>query len=235
MVVRVVSGGLGFGLALAWGLAARPAAAAPNSGAVQLSLDGALVSYTLTNVKPDADGINARTPFTQSSMSYGPFGSGFGLGAGYVLDRFVLGARAQLTSTTFKNDDSGDSSALPPGESKQTEISFFPRAEVLFNGGDVRAFAAAVVGVSRSSAEPQTGDGVWSTSYLAGASLGVHAFLSDRLSIDPALTALGFAGSQTLAAVNVSSNEFAPADRHASTNGYRLLFSVGLSAWLGGH
>jgi hypothetical protein len=145
----------------------------------------------------------------------------------------VLGARAQLASTNVNTEGASDVATLSRGEAKQTDVSLFTRAELLFDAADVRAFVALVVGIEHTSYTPaQNFISSSATSYLAGASIGVHAFLNDKVSIDPALTALGFAGWQSFSAKD--SNTGSAQVEDFTTNGYRLMLTVGLSAWLGG-
>jgi hypothetical protein len=61
--------------------------------------------------------------------------------------------------------------------------------------------------------------------------LGVHAFLSDTFSFDPALTVLGLSGTETSNSASMNGNSFGETQ---SLSGYQVLFSIGLSGWLGG-
>jgi len=208
-------------------LGARPAQAANLTGAVQLSLDGSLVSYSTlkTTTKPsDApSGIGVPDPSVetnQSSTTLGVLNSGLGIGFGYsATNNLLVGVRTQ-----FEGDG----------------VAFLPRLEIIFDGDRARPFLAGMVGVASASqtTEAPTGekDETSATKYLAGASLGVHAFLTDTVSIDPMLTLEGFSGSGTSkhTAGNLSTDDM-DSSTDVSVSGVSVLFTVGFSAWLGGH
>jgi Outer membrane protein beta-barrel domain len=223
--------GVCFGVGLCCVAAAPSAAAAPRdfSDVVHFSLDGSLLSYQKQKFTPtDAPGVLTTS---SSSTTYGLLGSGFGIGLGYGLtDSLLVGTQLQLAST--KESSSGDTTL--------TQVQFLPRLEYLFEGSDARPYVAAILGVGHQSTsipipggDPVTLSG---SQFLFGGSFGVHAFLSDTLSIDPALTFLGASGSQTTTEPGIAfDGAFTPsATEHDSVSGYQIVLSIGLSGWLGG-
>ena len=212
---------------LACAVGARPARAADLTGAVQLSLDGSLIGYntlkttTTVTVPAPLSGISNPAVTTDSSnTTIGVLDSGAAVTVGYGASHNVLlGLRTQLASN---------------------EVSFLPRLEILFEGDRARPFLAGMVGIASHSSTVNGDMGakneVSSTNYLAGGSLGVHAFVSDTLSIDPMLTFEGFSGSGTskhTASTSSLSNDM-DTSADISTSGINVLFTIGLSAWLGG-
>jgi hypothetical protein len=67
--------------------------------------------------------------------------------------------------------------------------------------------------------------GISGTDYLLGGALGMHGFLVPAVSIDPELTVLGGFGSATASVAGL-------ADQSGSQSEVRVLFTLGLSAWL---
>ncbi|HTA91200.1 MAG TPA: outer membrane beta-barrel protein [Polyangiaceae bacterium] len=240
MLHKCFRSGVCFGVGLACVVAARGAAAEHSiADAAHLSLDGSLLGYqkltftpnpvTATDPLSDTDDQVAPAAQTASSTTFGLLGTGFGVGLGYGLTNDVLlGVQLELTSTQA-------SSAA--GSSTNTTLQFLPRLEYVFEGADARPYVAAILGIGHSSVALPAGAGSESgTQYLFGGSFGVHAFLSDTLSIDPALTFLGQSGSETdtTTAVSLVDGSQASTSQQGSTSGYSVVFSIGLSAWLGG-
>ncbi len=240
MLHKCFRSGVCFGVGLACVAAARGAAAEHSiADAAHLSLDGSLLGYQKLTFTPDpatdsnplsgTDGQVAPAAQTASSTTFGLLGTGFGVGLGYGLTNDVLlGVQLELTSTQA-------SSAA--GSSTNTTLQFLPRLEYVFEGADARPYLAAIIGVGHSSVALPGGAGSASgTQYLFGGSFGVHAFLSDTLSIDPALTFLGESGSETdtATALSLVDGSVASTSQQGSTSGYAIVFSIGLSAWLGG-
>ncbi|HEY3668393.1 MAG TPA: hypothetical protein VGL19_20465 [Polyangiaceae bacterium] len=194
---------------------------------MQLSLDGTLIGYNTlktTNtvtVPATLSGESAPQVTTDSSnTTIGVLDSGAAVTVGYgASPNILLGLRTQLT---------------------KNEVSFLPRLEILFEGDRARPFLAGMVGIASHSStvngDMGAKDEVSSTNYLAGGSLGVHAFVSDTLSIDPMLTFEGFSGSGTskhTASMSSLSNDI-DTSADISTSGVNVMFTVGLSAWIGG-
>jgi hypothetical protein len=236
--------GVCFGVGLCGVAAAHNAAAAPQdyTGVTHFSLEGSVLGYQRLKLSPtqagnssdvvDPNGPALPPPATSSSTTLGLLGSGFGVGFDYgILDNLLVGAQLQLTST--KENQAGS-------DTTGTQVQFLPHLEYLFDGTDVRPYVAAILGAGYDSTkipvagfEPATVSG---TEFLFGASFGLHAFLSDRLSVDPAVTFLGASGSQTSTTpvISVDGTSSSDVSRHDSVGGYQILLSVGLSAWLGG-
>jgi hypothetical protein len=233
------------GLGLGCALAARPAAAEPKvGGAVQLSLSGSVLGYsslkaTLGDPTPEPTGLDViqagREPsLTTTQTSYGFPGAGSGFGVGFGLsDHWVLGAQLLF---------SGSKTSVAGSSADASTIEFLPRLEYAFGNSKVRPFFAAVAGIGHTSEKSSRTEGLGaanyviltessSTTYLLGGSVGAHAFLSDSFSIDPAFTLLGVFGSQTSNSSSGSADSVRETD---SLSGYQVMFSIGLSGWLGG-
>src|SRR5882724_6347517 len=167
---------------------ARTARAADLTGAVRLSLDGTLIGYNTLKTTSKPSDASASSGITvpestdnRSTTTLGMFGGGFGMGVDYATSNdLLLGVRSQFGPN---------------------DLAFMPRLEIMFAGDSARPFLAVFVGVGSNSQTETDLQGekteVTATKYLAGASAGVHAFLTDNLSIDPMLTFDGFAGSGT--------------------------------------
>lgn len=239
-----------FGLCLSIGfacaLAARPAQAEPKlDGAVQLSLSGSVLGYSSLKwtfdqpgtSAPGAGPLVAESSQTVTSTLYGLPGAGLGLGLGVGLsDNVLLGAQVIL---------SGSKASVEGASSDGSTLQFLPRLEYVFDDSENRPFFAAVAGVghtsstsspSGSSSQGQalsTSVDSSTTTYYFGGSLGVHAFLSDTFSIDPALTVLGLSGTGTSNSSSMTGTGNSYGETQ-SLSGYQVLFSIGLSGWLGG-
>jgi len=242
--------GLCLGVGLGCAFAARPAAAERSlNDTVQLSLSGSLLGYssltstpdpsTNTSSPPGAGSLSGLPPEQKvSTTSYGLPGSGLGFGLGVGLsDNVVLGAQLFF---------SGSKTTIGDSNSDGSTVQFLPRLEYVVDDTGIRPFFAAVAGVGHSSATSSSltvldsesstvSTDSSSTTFLFGGSVGVHGFLSDTLSIDPAFTVLGVSGSQTSTlSLPSSSSAMGSAEQKASVSGYQVLLSIGLSGWLGG-
>ncbi|HEY1534725.1 MAG TPA: hypothetical protein VGF76_11920, partial [Polyangiaceae bacterium] len=174
------------------------------------------------DAQPDSfEGTTTPPAVTTSTTSYGFADLGPGIGVGYAWNNVLLGVRAQLLSSSS-------------GANNATNISLLPRLEYDFEPGQTGAFLAGILGVEHdSSSNPgisfngmSTGNSdVSGTDYLFGGAFGVHAFLDPAVSLDPELTVLGASGSTTLSSAGVP-------DEKASQSGVRVMFTLGLSAWL---
>ena len=198
--------------------------------AVQLSLQGSLLDYQKLTVAPDQSPESSMQPEEQkaSSTSYGLLGSGFGVGVGYAWDQLLLGARAQLTTTTV--------SRAGGREAQASTVALLPRLEYMFDGGSTRPFIAALVGVehgsSSQSVDSSEGSGKVedsSTRFGLGAAFGIHAFLNQAVSLDPEFSVLYGEGSGT---VKTSGDGFASLSQDYSLSVIRVLLTVGLSGWI---
>lgn len=100
-------------------------------------------------------------------------------------DSFVLGARVGFGYSTFHGNDGP---GLGVGTRDVVSASLTPHAEYVFDGDRVRPFAGVEAGVGLASSSGDNGLSGTNTLFFGGGVLGLHAFLSDSLSIDPRLS-----------------------------------------------
>lgn len=205
--------GLGVMVCLAAALAPRSAQAIDLNKKVELSLDGALVNYTTikssVTVTDGTFGNTSKRDVSGSSTTFGVLGAGMGVGVGYaVSSSALLGLYSQILTTSVSGEGSSSVSA--------TSVGVLPRVEYLFDGDSARPFLAGMLGVASLSGKGMRTQ----TQFQFGGSVGVHAFATDSVAIDPMLTILRYSAS-----VN---------DSDAEASGFRVLVTLGLSAWLGG-
>jgi hypothetical protein len=199
--------------------------------AVQLSLQGSLVDYQKQTLTPDKDPESTVQPENQksSSTSFGLLGSGFGIGVGYAWDRLLLGARAQLTTTTASREGGV--------EAKLSSFGLLPRVEYMFDEGSARPFIAGLLAVDHtlSSSKTLSGNGTSSefenssTRFGMGAAFGIHAFLNQAVSLDPEFSVLYGEGSGTATSSGQGSTSVS---QDYSTSVVRVLLTLGLSGWI---
>src|SRR6478736_136188 len=218
--------------------------------ALQLTLQGSLVDYHTAKMSLDKSAIDPvqTTDQSTSSTGYGVLGSGLRVGVGFLWGSVLFGVRADLT-TTSSSGAGVDSSA--------TQVSVLPRFEYSFGRDRSRPFIAVMAGVlysygSSSLTVPglsidghppisptlKTGDS--STRGALGGAFGVHAFVSEAVSLDPELTVLYSSGSGTLTSSGQDlsySDSTSPGYQSSrsqdySVSGWRVLLSLGLSGWL---
>ncbi|HWZ91170.1 MAG TPA: outer membrane beta-barrel protein, partial [Polyangiaceae bacterium] len=167
---------------------------------MQLSLDGTLFSYESLTSTPEAQpqpqfGGGGSQPLssTTTSTNFSFMGSGFGFGIGYApSDHVLLGAQLELS-----HGHQQDSTATQvTSDLSTTRVALLPRVEYVFRGEAARPYFALEVGVeSVSTSTASSNATLSSTDYLYGGAFGVHLFLNDYFSFDPALTVLGVSGS----------------------------------------
>jgi len=152
----------------------------------------------------------------------------FGYGYG-VTDRILVGARLGLGWQQFTTPD-GDDQA-----SRALAYNITPYFEFVMRPGyKVRPFVGARVGVGGSSFTDVSGDLTQRASTvgpLFGASVGLHGFVSERVSLDAALAfdyALAFSRTRISGGDMDQKTDFERAARMPN-----LALVVGLSVWLG--
>ncbi len=215
---RVVFWGVGLGC-----VAAAPSAAALDlAHAVQLSLDGTLFSYESQSFSSSAvaPALGAAPNSYQTTSRFSLLSAGFGLGAGYAVSEHVLlGAQFQLSHVKA---ETGDSMQVFD-DASQSSISLLPRAEYIFDGQTARPYLAAIAGIESTSSSVTGGDLSLpsDTQFRYGAAFGLHTFLNDNLSVDPALTVLGETGTFHSDGIALPSS------------GVLVMGTVALSVWLG--
>jgi len=242
-----VGGGLGLaGLVFSGAAAAQVAPTIPAppppmaQRALQLSLNGSLVSYEKQTVTLDKTEGSSVAPADQvtSTTGFGILGPGLGVGVGYVWERTLLGVRANLATA---------STSAPAGvESSGTGVSVLPRLEYLLSEGNARPFIAGLLGIQHSatsseqSASVVTGGSSSSstlknensaTAFAIGGAFGVHGFLNRAVSLDPEFTVLYASGSGTAKSPSSTSNA-EQSSRGYSVSGVSVLFTLGLSGWI---
>jgi hypothetical protein len=215
---RVVFWGVGLGC-----VAAAPSAAALDlAHAVQLSLDGTLFSYESQSFSSSAvtPALGAAPSTYETTSRFSLLTGGFGLGAGYaVSDHVLLGAQVQLSHAKA---ETGDSMQVFD-DASQSSVSFLPRVEYIFDGQTARPYLAAIAGIESTSSSVTGGDRSLpsDTQFRYGGAFGVHTFLNDNLSVDPALTVLGETGTFHSDGVALPSS------------GVLVMGTVALSVWFG--
>lgn len=144
----------------------------------------------------------------------------FGLGFGHALnENTLLDVTVGLSRTSSKY--------IPAeGSGEQTislsEFELGPSLRYVADGEVVRFFFGGGFTYARARSE-NASDVVTQNSIRVGPFIGVHAFLNDYVSIDPAIGVSWVKGSSQLDGF----------DETASWHGYRVHLTIALSAWLG--
>lgn len=160
----------------------------------------------------------------------GPPGN-FGLGYGYgVTDKVVIGARLGLgwQHRSTPEPDGAASSSLGYWFSPYFEYVFRP-------GTRVRPFLGARLGLTGSVGATRTGDMVGRVGTIGpifGAGVGVHAFVTERVSIDPGIT-FDYALLWSRAAVTPMPTGAEPEPFERAAQVPNLAAMISLSVWLG--
>lgn len=111
------------------------------------------------------------------------------------------------------------------GTTRSLELELGPSVRYVADGGDARFFVGAALAWSRAHVERP--EGKFNQRRIAiGPFIGVHAFINDYVSIDPALGL-----SWVTQAAGVAGYSDGYSDEVAST-GYRFLMTIALTAWL---
>lgn len=164
----------------------------------------------------------------------GPAGNvTFGYGYG-IRERLIIGARLGVGWQQFSSPDR-DKFAR-----RTLAYNLTPYVEIVFRPGfKVRPFLGARVGVGGSSFTDVTGDLTTSTSTIGpvfGASAGLHGFVTERVSLDLALSfdyALAYARNKTSGTDAMNMNVDQKTDFARSARLPNVALVVGMSIWLG--
>jgi len=199
--------------------------------ALQLTLQGSLLDYQKHTFTPNQGDGSSTQPEERktSATSYGLVGSGLGIGLGYAWDQLLVGARAQLTTTSV--------SPAGGGETQSSTVALFPRVEYMFKDASSWPFIAGLLSIDHaSSSQTSANNGAGtatiddsSTRLGFGAAFGIHAFLNQAVSLDPEIAVLYSAGSGS---TKISGEGLASSSLDYSLSTVRVLLSVGLSGWI---
>jgi hypothetical protein len=220
---------------------ARAARAANADGAIVISVSTTLASYSKLDYTLELPRPLHETPGAISGVMFGPSANPVTFEFGYHLSAaFNLGLLLEVGSTTLRTESQrfniDDSEML-------ARFLVGPRAEFVFGSGSLRPYVVGVVGFTtapRQDTSPQ--EDVSRTVRFNGIEgllgVGLHWFLTDSFSIDPALRA-GFGGGrgtidQKVVTQDAAGMEMSTVYRDVHARGTLLSGSalLGLSGWV---
>jgi hypothetical protein len=188
-----------------------------SAGAIQLSLGMQLVRYRATSMTGDDNGGEADV----STLNWGFANSSpIQLEIGYgITDQIIVGGVLQL---------GGDSDTFESGGMKLDESTFdfvlMPKGDYQFSpGSKLNPFVGAMLGIGLTS-QSAAGLDTSMTMFVMQARVGLRYFLTDSLSVDPALVG-GFGVGGGSQEANGTSVGF-------SSTAFQVGLAVGLSGWL---
>jgi len=202
-------------------LSAPTAHAAPIKKRLELQLQAALFDYVGTNTK--VDGVDRS--ISADSSTFG-LGSRLGVGVGYAFSEHAEFHVLNGFSIQTNSVDAGEDQ--PSSELKRKRFEFLPTLRYV--AGQPESSARFFIGGGGGYIRESTDDGMIETSSSVvsiTSILGLHAFLSEGVSLDPAVEVSFLQASTTTEQDGVS-------DVDTSGAGARVLFTLGLSGWLGG-
>jgi hypothetical protein len=207
-----------------------PALAVPIDGRTELQLQTSLMSLSSIEVRTEQQSAGEGTTTTQSDVGFTPR-LGFGLGHGFG-DHLLLHLLAGVTSTQRSVD---------PGGLTMDQVSYEigPSVRFVAKGERARFFVGA--GFSLGGAK-LSGDSVQKSSafnYAVGPVVGMHGFLNDYVSLDPAFelswvgSSLSYWGAQSFNDSSTGQTPSRTREVELAGSGFRILATLSLTGWLG--
>jgi len=149
-----------------------------------------------------------------------------------VSENVLLGGQLELSASKV---DLGPSQPTTDG----SNVLLLPRLEYVFDGDEARFYLAALAGYRYTSTKSTLPNNAGSTEVTGsagvfGVGLGLHGFISDSCSFEPAISVLRSTGSQTITS-SMSQAGFATSNQSLdfSSNGTTVMVSLGIAAWFG--
>jgi hypothetical protein len=215
----------GLGLALAGVSAALPAHAEATEGAVQIGLGTTIVNHTSSTLTIHGDLSDTDRDISQTNWGLGNAVSGE---LGYGLNEsLVLGTFLQLAGSSQTTEyDGGDSLDVD-----NFTLFLGPKLDYMFSpGGRVRPFVGAVAGIMHVSSTQESSVPIVPkqelsiTAFQLQGRVGLRAFITDSLSIDPSFVLTWTTGSGDNDTGNVSQD--------VDYSGVTFGLNLGLSGWV---
>lgn len=181
------------------------------AGKAQLGLDVGILSYTHVALENN----DTNTDTSVNSVGFGMLESGMMRGGYMIGEHFLIGGLVELSYKNVSPEDSDDSSDV--------DVNMAVMTEYIFSGRAIRPFVGVNAGVGFSGEE----SGNTSTSTVAFVSTlrgGIHAFLTDSVSLDPSAEFGLVVGGSTI--------DSGASETDLSLVGFGFGLNLGLSVWL---
>jgi hypothetical protein len=205
---------------------ASTASAQSLAGRFQLQTQASIFDFESVNYQYK-DENSFLEPFNDTSRTVG-LTPRLGMGLGYMVhDHISLNLSATLGVRTDEDERNGLGVELT-----SNRFELLPTFRVLTTGERARMFVAAGAGYLRRATKVSGGGEDSAHLGLFGGVLGIHGFVHDRVSIDAMLETMGEFGP--FKTVVSSVDHYDDDEDRGTVRGYRIVFSVGLTGWLGG-
>ncbi|MGD8863219.1 MAG: hypothetical protein PVI30_24605 [Myxococcales bacterium] len=191
--------------------------------AVRIGLETAPVA--ITSVTTEADGVEVNEKVTSVGLGPTYLGVNVGGGTGGALS---VGTRLYVLHNAASSEvDGGGLGGTVSSDGSSTELGIFPYLEGRFGEDMTQGFVAPMVGVAVDTRETDDESATTTTTLFGlGLMVGMHAFVNEHLSIDPAMSFVYQTGSSE---VEIDGRQ--PEELDAS--GWQLAVLVGVTGWLG--